>query len=63
MFAKKINYNKNENLIELFENVKILKGKEVITGDYALIDTLKESYKIKSNQKSKVKALISTNNE
>ena len=63
MFAKKVIYNKKENTIELFENVKIIRGGEIITGDYAKMNTLKETYKIKSNNNNKVKALISNTNE
>ena len=64
MFAKKANYNKQDNIIELFENVKVIRGNEIITGDYANIDTLNESYKVKSNNDNKkVKVLISQTNE
>ena len=63
MFATKIIYNKKENIIELFENVKIIRGGEIITGDYAKMDTLKETYKIKSNNNQKVKVLITNTNE
>ena len=63
MFAIKIIYNRNENIIELFENVKIIRGGEIITGDYARMDTLNETYKIKSNNNKKVKALITNTNE
>ena len=63
MFAKKVNYDKKENIIELFENVKIIRGGEIITGDYAEMDTLNEAYKIKSKNNQKVKALISSTNE
>ena len=64
MFAKKANYNKQDNIIELFENVKVIRGNEIITGDYANIDTLNESYKIKSNNSDKkVKVLINQTNE
>ena len=64
MFAKKANYNKKDNIIELFENVEVIRGNEIIMGDYANIDTLNESYKIKSNSSDKkVKVLISQTNE
>ena len=64
MFAKKANYNKQDNIIELFENVKVIRDNEIITGDYANIDTLNESYKVKSNNDNKkVKVLISQTNE
>jgi len=64
MFAKKANYNKQDNIIELFENVKVIRDNEIIMGDYANIDTLNESYKVKSNNANKkVKILISQTNE
>ena len=64
MFAKKAKYNKQDNIIELFENVKVIRGNEIITGDYANIDTLNESYKVKSNNSDKkVKVLINQTNE
>jgi len=64
MFAKKANYNKQDNSIELFENVEVIRGNEIIIGDYANIDTLNESYKVKSNSSDKkVKVLISQTNE
>ena len=63
MFAVKANYNKKENTIELFEKVKVIRGGEIITGDYAKINTESESYKIISNNKEKVKVLITNTNE
>ena len=63
MFSKKAKYNKKENVIELFENVRVIRNNELITGDYAKVNTLNESYKIISNNKNKVKALISNSNE
>jgi len=64
MFAKIANYNKQDNIIELFENVEVIRDNEIITGDYANIDTLNESYKVKSNNSDKkVKVLISQTNE
>lgn len=58
MFAIKANYSKKENIIELFDNVKIIRDNEIITGDYANIDTLNESYKVTTNKSKKVKVLI-----
>ena len=58
MFALRAKYNKKENVIELFENVKVIRGNETIIGDYANINTLTESYKVISNDKKKVKAII-----
>ena len=64
MFAKIAKYNKKDNIIELFENVEVIRDNEIITGDYANIDTLNESYKVKSNNANKkVKVLISQTNE
>ena len=63
MFALKAIYNKKENVIELFENVKIIRGNETILGDYANINTITESYKVVSNDKNKVKALIVNTDE
>lgn len=63
MFALKAKYNKKENIIELFDNVKVIRGNEIIVGDYANINTLDESYKVKSNNKTKVKVLINQPNE
>ncbi len=63
MFAKNIKYNKEISLIELEEDVKILRGGEVIMGDYGTLDTKTNSYKIKSNDSNKVKAILKNNNE
>ena len=64
MFAKIANYNKQDNIIELFGNVEVIRDNEIITGDYANIDILNESYKVKSNNaNNKVKVLISQTNE
>ena len=63
MFAKKAEYNKQENIIELFENVKIIRDNELITGDYAKINTLDESYFIKTNESKRVKVLLNKTDE
>jgi len=63
MFSKKAFYDKEKSIIELFENVKIIRGSEVITGDYGVLDTDKNSYKVFSKNSNKVKAIISNNNE
>ena len=63
MFALKAIYNKKKNVIELFDNVKVIRGGETIIGDYANINTLTESYKVISNKKKKVKALIVNTDE
>ncbi len=61
MFAKKINFDNNTSIIELFENVKIIRDGQTIIGDYGTLDTKNNSYKIKSNNKTKVKAIIQNN--
>ena len=58
MYAKKIKFDNSTSLIELFENVTIIRNEEKITGDYGTLDTKNNSYKIKSNNKTKVKAII-----
>ena len=63
MFAKRAKYNKKENIIELFDNVKLIRGGETITGDYAKLNTLDESYKITSNNQEKVKVIITDTDE
>ena len=62
MFSKKADYKQKDNLIELFENVKIIRDSENISGDYAKIDTYNESYKVYSNENKKVKILIEKEN-
>ena len=63
MFSKRAVYIKKNNEIELYDNVKIIRDNEIVTGDYASIDTLKESYKVSSNNSEKVKILIKKNDE
>lgn len=59
MYAKKIIYSKSKSIIELFENVKIVRGKEIVTGDYGTLDTADNSYKVSSdNSNNKVRVLI-----
>jgi len=58
MYAKKINFNKSTSIIELIENVKIDRNGQIITGDYGTLDTENNSYKIKSKNQTKVKAII-----
>ena len=59
MYAKKSNYSKKNNLIELFDNVKIIRSNEIIIGDYAKINTLNETIKVTSGKTSnKVKILL-----
>ena len=63
MYALRANYDKKENIVELFEKVKILRNNEFIEGDYAKINTLDESYKVTSKKSDKVKILLNTKNE
>lgn len=63
MFSKKATYNKKKSIIELFNDVVINRGNEIITGDYGILDTVKNSYKVSSNNSKKVKAVISGSNE
>lgn len=58
MFSKKAIYNKTNSIIELFEDVKIIRGNEVITGNYGIFNTKEESYKVFSNKNKKVKAIL-----
>ena len=59
MFSKKACYDKEKSIIELFDNVKIKRGSEIITGDYGVLDTDKNAYKVSSKNSNKVKAIIS----
>ena len=59
MFSKKAFYDKEKSIIELFDKVKIKRGSEIITGDYGILDTNKNSYKVSSNNSNKVKVVIS----
>ena len=59
MFSKKAFYDKEKSIIELFDSVKIKIGSEIITGDYGVLDTNKNSYKVSSKNSNKVKAIIS----
>ena len=63
LYSKKAIYKKETSIIELIENVKIIKGSETILGDYGELDTLNSSYKIRSNSESKVKIVITNQNE
>ena len=63
MYAKTINFNHDTSIIELIDNVTIIRNEEKITGDYGTLDTINNSYKIKSNNKSKVKAIIQNNEQ
>ena len=63
MFSSKAVYSKKDNIIELFDNVKVIRNNEIIVGDYAKINTLNESYKVSSKESKKVKVLIDNTNE
>ena len=61
MYAKKINFDNNTSIIELIDEVIIIRNEEKITGDYGTLDTKNNSYKIKSNNQNKVKVVIHNN--
>ncbi len=63
MFANNINYNKKTSLIKLTNNVKIITDGETVMGDYGELNTITNSYKIKSNKSNKVKIIITNDNE
>lgn len=58
MFSKKAFYDRKKSTIELFEDVKIKRGNEIIIGDYGILDTNKNSYKVSSKNSNKVKVII-----
>jgi len=59
MFSKKAFYHKEKSIIELFDNVEIKRGNEIITGDHGILDIDKNAYKVSSKNSNKVKAIIS----
>jgi len=61
MYAKKINFDNDTSIIELINNVTIIRNGEKISGDYGTLDTRNNSYKIKSNNQKKVKVIIQNN--
>ena len=61
MYAKKINFSINTSVIELIDDVTIIRNDEKITGDYGTLDTKNNSYKIKSKNNTKVKVTIQNN--
>ena len=63
MFAKRAKYNKQQNIIELFGNVLIIKDNESITGDYAKMNTLDESYFVETEKTKRVKVILEKENE
>ena len=63
MSSQKAIYDDETNIFELFTKVKIVKGQEIISGDYGYFDTVKNSYKVKSDKTSKVKVTIKNTDE
>jgi len=63
MYALRADYDKKNNIIELFDNVMIYRDNESILGDYAKINMLTESYKVTSKKSEKVKILLNTTDE
>ena len=63
MYALKAVFNKANNIIELFDEVIVIRGGETIIGDYAIVNTLDKSYKVYSEKTKKVKILIEKTSE
>tara|TARA_Y200000002_G_scaffold321625_1_gene281880 strand:- start:47 stop:535 length:489 start_codon:yes stop_codon:yes gene_type:complete len=63
MYAKKINFDNTTSIIELIDNVTIVRDGQKISGDYGTLDTKNNSYKIKSNDETKVKVIILNNGQ
>ena len=63
MSSQKAIYDDETDIFELFTEVKIVKGQEIIIGDYGYFDTVNNSYKVKSDETSKVKVTIKNTNE
>ena len=61
MYAKKINFDYDTSIIELIDDVTIIRDDEKISGDYGTLDTNNNSYKIRSKNQKKVKAIIKNN--
>ena len=60
-YSKSAIYLKENNVLELFDEVKIIKDQEITTGDYANINLKTNDYTIKSIN-NKVKLLINSDN-
>ena len=58
MYAKKIKFDNKSSMIELIDDVSIIRDGEKIIGDYGTLDTKNNSYKIKSKDETKVKVII-----
>ena len=54
-------FRSKTSIIELIDNVIIIRNGEKIIGDYGTLDTKNNSYKIKSSNDSKVKVVIQNN--
>ena len=63
MYAKNIRFDNKSSLIELEDDVKIIRDGEIITGGYGSLNTKTNSYKIKSNPDKKVKVIISNDDK
>jgi len=63
MFALSAKYDKKNNIIELFDNVNILRENESISGSYAKINILTESYKVTSKKSEKVRVILNKTDE
>ena len=63
MSSQKAIYDDETNMLNYLQKVKIVKGQEIISGDYGYFDTVKNSYKVKSDETSKVKVTIKNTNE
>ena len=61
MYAKKINFDNKTSIIELIDNVVIIRNGEKISGNYGTLNTKNNSYKIKSSNDTKVKVVIKNN--
>ena len=59
----KADFDRENDIIELFDKVKIFREEELITGDYARINTVDESYYVTSNTTKKVKVLLKRKDE
>ena len=63
MYSLKAIYDKEKNIIELIDNVKVIRGNEIITGDHGSVNITNNSYKVTSNDSNKVKVLITETDE
>ena len=63
MYAILIKYSKNDEIINLEKKVKIIRDGEIIIGDYGILDTKNNSYKVNSLDSKKVKVVISNKDE